>query len=117
MGLLGLARSFRQVRMRSRRPSQAPLAADGLHSMISSMGPRIRHRPSPPSRAKRNIRWAAITMLALSLAPAASPELDRADADAALAAETARADELPFIAGGADLDHALDLGADSIPFE
>lgn len=56
-------------------------------------------------------------MLALSLAPAASPELERADADPALAAETAPADELPFIAGGADLDQALDLGADSIPLE
>jgi non-ribosomal peptide synthetase component F len=76
--------------MRSRRPARAPLASDALQSMISSMGPRIRHRPSPPSRAKRNIRWAAITMLALSLAPAASPELERADADPALAAETAR---------------------------
>jgi hypothetical protein len=53
----------------------------------------------------------------LSLAPAASPELERADADPALAAETAPADELPFIAGGADLDKALDLGADSIPLE
>jgi hypothetical protein len=103
--------------MRSRRPARAPLASDALQSMISSMGPRIRHRPSPPSRAKRNIRWAAITMLALSLAPAASPELERADADPALAAETAPADELPFIAGGADLDQALDLGADSIPLE
>ena len=103
--------------MQSWHPSQAPLAAGALDSMHGLMGSLIRHRPSPPSRAKRNIRWAAITMLALSLAPAASPELERADADPALAAETAPADELPFIAGGADLDQALDLGADSIPLE
>lgn len=103
--------------MQSRHPAQAPLAAGVADSMLPLMSPLVRHRPSPPSRAKRNIRWAAIALLALSLAPAASPELESVDADPTLATETAPNDELPFIAGGADLDHALDLGADSVPLE
>jgi hypothetical protein len=103
--------------MRSRRPARAPLASDALHSMISSMGPRIRHRPSPPSRAKRNIRWAAITMLALSLAPAGSSNEATPGADATLAAETAPIDELPWVVDGGEFDLALDHGADALPQE
>ena len=37
--------------------------------------------------------------------------------DATLAAEMDSAEELPFIAGGAELDLALDLGVDAIPDE
>ncbi|MEY3142417.1 MAG: hypothetical protein RLY21_910 [Planctomycetota bacterium] len=103
--------------MQSRHPAQAPLAAGVADSMLPLMSPLVRHRPSPPSRAKRNIRWAAITMLALSLAPAASPERESHQADPALATEIAPDNELPFVAGGVELDHALDLGVDSVPLE
>jgi hypothetical protein len=81
------------------------------------MSSRIRRRPPPPSRAKRNIRWAAVALLALSLAPAGSPDRAAPDADPAFAAETQPTDELPWIAGDSGLDHALDLGADAIPLE
>ena len=37
---------------------------------------RANHRKSPGSLAKRNIRWAAIALLALSLAPSAPPGHD-----------------------------------------
>ncbi len=56
-------------------------------------------------------------MLALSLAPAASPERESHQADPALATEIAPDNELPFVAGGVELDHALDLGVDSVPLE
>lgn len=89
------------------------------------MRPVSRLRPNPPSRAKRNIRWAAITLLALSLAPAASPERATPDEDATLAAETESTqiggtpwnEETPRIADGGVIDSALDHGADSIPLE
>ena len=103
--------------MQSWHPSQAPLAADALDSILGLMGPLIRHRPSPPSRAKRNIRWAAITMLALSLAPAGSSNEATPGADATLAAETAPIDELPWVVDGGEFDLALDHGADALPQE
>ena len=81
------------------------------------MSSRVRHRPSPPSRAKRNIRWAALALVAMSLAPAGSPDGAAPGDDPTLAAETTPSDELPFIADGGDLDLALDLGAGSMPLE
>lgn len=81
------------------------------------MSSRVRHRPSPPSRAKRNIRWAAIALLALSLAPAASPERAATEPDPSIAADAAPVDELPFIASEGSGHDALDLGADTIPTE
>lgn len=81
------------------------------------MSSRIRRRPTPPSHAKRNIRWAAVALVALSLAPVGNSRLDGNEADPTLAAEAAPTDELPWIAGDSGLDHALDLGADAFPLE
>ena len=77
----------------------------------------VRRRFSPPSRAARNIRWAAVALIALSLAPAGSSDEATPEADATLAAETAPIDELPWVVDGGELDLALDHGADALPQE
>ncbi|MCX5650222.1 MAG: hypothetical protein NTU45_02355 [Planctomycetota bacterium] len=75
------------------------------------MSSRRRIRASRPSRAKRNIRWAAIALLALSFAPSASrDELAPRDGEA-IAADAQLADEAPRLAAEGDLDGALDLGS------
>lgn len=85
----------------------------------------VRRRFSPPSRAARNIRWAAVALIALSLAPADSSDHATPEADATLAAETTPIDELPWVVDGSEFDHApdhtldlaLDHGADALPQE
>jgi hypothetical protein len=71
-----------------------------------------RLRPNPPSRAKRNVRWAAIALIALSLAPASSPDPAAAgkDDDPALAAEMdpAAVEETPWLADGGVLDSMIE---------
>ena len=77
----------------------------------------VRRRFSPPSRAARNIRWAAVALIALSLAPADSSDHGTPEADATLAAETTPIDELPWVVDGSEFDLALDHGADALPQE
>lgn len=77
----------------------------------------VRRRFSPPSRATRNIRWAAVALIALSLAPADSSDHATPEAHATLAAETAPIDELPWVVDGSEFDLALDHGADALPQE
>ena len=68
------------------------------------MSSRVRRRPSPPSRAKRNVRWAAIALLAMSIAPSEAPDHAAPVDETAMAAETASPTELPWIAVEAELD-------------
>ena len=77
----------------------------------------VRRRFSPPSRAARNIRWAAVALIALSLAPADSSDHATPEAHATLAAETVPIDELPWVVDGSEFDLALDHGADALPQE
>lgn len=67
------------------------------------MSSPVRRRPIPPSRARRNNRWAVIALLALLLAPAASreagdPSQDASAGRAELAAETNPLEGWPWIA-------------------
>lgn len=112
-----LERSCGRPACDSCRPSAGRLAAVGRESTLGVMSSLLRRRKSPPSRAKRNIRWAAVALLALSLAPTESSDSPAPDATAMLAVDADATETPPVIADGSDLDHALDFGADAMPTE
>jgi hypothetical protein len=75
------------------------------------MSCRRRIRTAKPSRAKRNIRWAAIALLALSLAPSASREELASSDSAAIAADAPLPDEAPRLAAEGEFGGAFDRGS------
>lgn len=83
--------------------------------MLCLMSRKRRYEPPRPPRAKRNVRWALIALVALSIAPASAPEPLPERENGAIASDDDASAPTPTLAADGDLQSALDLGADLVP--